>query len=116
MTLNTVQPNDREFHSCDTVGTLDKQYVLIDYHTFVKSGQHIIVFSLRVSLQDWIQKHKLVIKHRLKLDLITILRYFCNKYFIYFLMFFCFIYFYLVMISYPVTCLKLFNTWYHQRS
>ena len=96
VTLKTVHPNDREFRSYDIAGTLDKQYVLAG-----------------ISLQDWIRQHKLVIGHRLNLGLISILRYICNKYFIYFLMFSCFIYFYLVNISYPVRCLKLFNTWYH---
>ena len=47
---------------------------------------------------------------------ISILQYFCNKYFIYFLTFFYYIYFHLVNISYPVTCLKLFNTLCHQKS
>ena len=87
----------------------------VGYHSFIKSGQRIIFFWLHISLQDWIQQHQLVIRHRLN-ELISILRYFCNKYFIYFLTFFYFIYFYLVNISYPVTCLKLFNTSSHQRS
>ncbi|KAL6311366.1 hypothetical protein AAG906_011241 [Vitis piasezkii] len=54
--------------------------------------------------------------HELNQELMSILRYFCNKYFIYFLTFFYFKYFYLVNISYPVTRLKLFNTGYHQTS
>ena len=83
VTLKMVHPNDREFPSYDITGTLDKQYVLAG-----------------ISLQDWIRQHILVIGHRLNLGLISILRYFCNKYFIYFLMFFCFIYFYLVKISF----------------
>ena len=44
VTLKMVHPNDREFHSYDTVGTLDKQYVLAGYHSYVKSGQRIILF------------------------------------------------------------------------
>nr|CAN77216.1 hypothetical protein VITISV_004402 [Vitis vinifera] len=36
-----VHPNDIEFRSYDTAGTLDKQYVLAAYHSFVKSGQPI---------------------------------------------------------------------------
>ena len=42
--LETVHPNDREFHSYDIAGTLDKQYVLVGYHSFAKSGQRVIVF------------------------------------------------------------------------
>ena len=44
MTLKAVHPNDREFRSYDIAGTLDKQYVLAGYHSFLKSGQRIIVF------------------------------------------------------------------------
>ena len=44
VTLKTVHPNDREFRSYDIVGTLDKLYVLANYHSFVKSGTHIIFF------------------------------------------------------------------------
>ena len=44
MTLKTVHLNDREFRSYDIAGTLDKQYVLANYHNFVKFGQCIIVF------------------------------------------------------------------------
>ena len=44
VTLKTVHPNKREFRSYDIAGTLDKQYMLADYHSFVKSGQRIIVF------------------------------------------------------------------------
>ena len=44
VTLKTVHPNDREFRPYDIAGTLDKQYVLAGYHSFVKSGQRIIVF------------------------------------------------------------------------
>ena len=39
-----VHPNDREFPSYDTTGTLDKQYVLAGYHSYVKSAQRIIFF------------------------------------------------------------------------
>ena len=44
LTLKTVHPNNREFHSYDIVRTLDKQYVLAGNHSFVKSGQRIIFF------------------------------------------------------------------------
>ena len=44
VTLKTVHPNDREFCSYDIAETLDKQYVLVDYHTYVEYEQHIIVF------------------------------------------------------------------------
>ena len=44
LTLRTVHPNNREFCSYDIVGTLDKQYLLADNHSFVKYGQHIIFF------------------------------------------------------------------------
>ena len=44
MTLKTIDPNDREFRSYDIAGTLNKQYVLDGYHSYVESGQHIIVF------------------------------------------------------------------------
>ena len=44
VTLKTVHPNNREFRPYDTAGTLDKQYVLASYHSFVKSGQRIMVF------------------------------------------------------------------------
>ena len=44
VTLKTVCQKNREFRSNDIVGTLDKQYVLVGYHSFVKSGQCIIVF------------------------------------------------------------------------
>ena len=43
-TFKTVHPNDKEFRSYDIAGTLDKQYVLTGYHSFVESGQRIIVF------------------------------------------------------------------------
>ena len=38
VTLKTMYPNNWEFHSYDIAGTLDKQYVLADNHSFVKSG------------------------------------------------------------------------------
>ena len=44
MILKTAHPNDRELRSYDIAGTLDKQYVLVGYHSFVKSGQRIMVF------------------------------------------------------------------------
>ena len=44
VTLRMVHSNNREFHPYDTAGTLDKQYVLAGYHSFVKSGQRIIFF------------------------------------------------------------------------
>ena len=44
VTLKTVHPNNREFHPYDIAETLDKQYVLAGYHSFVKSGQLKIVF------------------------------------------------------------------------
>ena len=44
VTLKIVHLNNREFCSYDIAGTLDKQYVLVGYHSFVKSGQRIIVF------------------------------------------------------------------------
>ena len=44
VTLKAVHRNDREFRYYDIAGTLDKQYVLAGYHSFVKSGQRIIVF------------------------------------------------------------------------
>ena len=40
-----VHPNNREFRPYDIAGTLDKQYVLAGYHSFVKYGQRIIVFN-----------------------------------------------------------------------
>ena len=42
--MKTVHPNKREFRSYDIAGTLDKQYVLAGNHSFVKSGQRIILF------------------------------------------------------------------------
>ena len=44
VTMKTMHLNDREFCSYDIAGNLDKQYVLVSYHSFVKSGQHIVVF------------------------------------------------------------------------
>ena len=45
VTLKIVHPNNREFRSHGIAGTLDKQYVLADNHSFVKSRQRIIVFN-----------------------------------------------------------------------
>ena len=42
--MKIVHLNDREFRSYDIAGTLDKQYVLVGYHNFVKLGQRRIVF------------------------------------------------------------------------
>ena len=44
VTLKTMHLNNREFCSYDIAGTLDRQYVLAGYHSFVKFGQRIIVF------------------------------------------------------------------------
>ena len=44
VTLKTTYPNNREFHSYDIMGTLDEQYVLAGYDSFVKFGQRIIFF------------------------------------------------------------------------
>ena len=44
VTLKTVHPNNKEFRSYDITKTLVKQYVLVGYHSFVKSGQRIIFF------------------------------------------------------------------------
>ena len=44
VTLKTMHPNNIEFCPYDIAGTLDKQHVLAGYHSFVKSGQRIIVF------------------------------------------------------------------------
>ena len=38
VTLKTVHPSSREFRPYDIAGTLDKQYVLAGYHSFVKYG------------------------------------------------------------------------------
>ena len=65
VTLKTVHPNDRELCSYDIAKTLDKQYVLDGYHSYVESEERIIVFEHHISLQDWIQQHQLVIGHRL---------------------------------------------------
>ena len=45
VTLKTVHLNNREFHSYDIAGTLDKRDVLTGNHSFVKSGQRIIFFN-----------------------------------------------------------------------
>ena len=63
--LVTLKTNDIEFCSYDIAKTLDKQYVLDDYHSYVESGQRLIVFEHRMSVQDWIQQYQLVIGHRL---------------------------------------------------
>ena len=73
--------------------TLDKQYVFDGYHSYIESGQCIIDFEHHISLRDWIQQHQRVSGHRLIQELISILWYFYNTYFIYILMFFNFIYF-----------------------
>ena len=50
VTLKAVHRNDREFRSYDIAGTLDKQYVLAGYHSFVKYGQRRIVLLFHISL------------------------------------------------------------------
>ena len=42
--FETVHPNNREFHCYDIARTLDKRYVLVGNHSFVKSRQCIIFF------------------------------------------------------------------------
>ena len=44
VTLKIVHPNNIEFCSYDSAGTLDNKYVLAGYHSFVKFGQRIIFF------------------------------------------------------------------------
>ena len=44
VTLKMVHPNKREFLSYDIARTLDKQYVLVGNHSFLKCGQRIIFF------------------------------------------------------------------------
>ena len=44
VTLKSVHPNIREFRPYAIAGTFDKQYVLAGYHSFVKSGERIMVF------------------------------------------------------------------------
>ena len=56
-----MHPNNRELCPYDIAGTLDKQYVLAGYHSFVKAGQRIIVFQLHITLEYWIQQHQFVI-------------------------------------------------------
>ena len=63
--LEMMHINNREFCPYDIAGTLDKQYVLVGYHSFVKYGQCKIVFQLHISPQHWIRQHQLVIGHRL---------------------------------------------------
>ena len=43
VTLKTMHLNNREFCSYDIVGSLDKEYVLAGYHSFVKSRHRRIV-------------------------------------------------------------------------
>ena len=76
VTLKTVHPNNRELCCYDIAKTLDKQYVLDGYHSYVESGQRITVFEHHIGLQDWIQQQQLVIGHRLNQELILILWYF----------------------------------------
>ena len=64
VTLKRVHPIDRAFCSYVITETLGKQYVLVGYHSYVESGQHIIVFEHHISLHDWIQQHQLVIEHK----------------------------------------------------
>ena len=71
VTLKIVHPNNREFCSYDIAKPLDKQYVLDDYHSYVESGKCLIVFEHHINLQDWIQQHQLVIRHKLNQELIT---------------------------------------------
>ena len=52
VTLKRVHPNDRAFCSYVIARTLDKQYLLAGYHSYVESGQRIIVFEHYISLQD----------------------------------------------------------------
>ena len=52
VTLKIVHPNDRAFCSYVIARTLDKQYLLAGYHSYVESGQRIIVFEHYISLQD----------------------------------------------------------------
>ena len=75
VTLKRVHRNNREFRPYDIAGTFYKQYLLAGYHSFVKFGQRIIVFSFYISLWHWIRQHQLVIKHRLNQELLSIL---CN--------------------------------------
>ena len=44
VTLKTMHLNNREFRSYDIAGSLDKEYVLAGYHSFVKCGQRITIF------------------------------------------------------------------------
>ena len=70
VTLKTVHHTDREFCSYDIPETLEKQYVLVDYHSYVEYVKRIIVFEQHINLQDWIQEHQLVIRHRFIQELI----------------------------------------------
>ncbi|RVW19844.1 hypothetical protein CK203_117803 [Vitis vinifera] len=73
--FETVHPNNREFRCYDMPELLISSMCLACNHSFVKSGQRIIFFSLNISLQDWIPQHQLLIGHRLNQELISILRY-----------------------------------------
>ena len=55
VSLKTMHPNDIEFCSYDFAETLDKQYLLASYHSYVEFGQCIIVFEHYISLLDWIK-------------------------------------------------------------
>ena len=63
--MKPVHLNDKEFRSYDIAGNLDKQYVLVGYHSFVKSGQHIVVFLTPHQPTTLVRQHELVIGHRL---------------------------------------------------
>ena len=69
--LVTLKTNDIEFCSYDIAKTLDKQYVLDGYDSYVEFGQRLIVFEHHINLQDWIQQYQLVIGHKLNQELIT---------------------------------------------
>ena len=48
--LVTLKTNDIEFCSYDIAKTLDKQYVLDGYDSYVEFGQRLIVFEHHISL------------------------------------------------------------------
>ena len=73
VSLKILHPNDIEFCSYDIAETLDKQYLLASYHSYVEFGQRIIVFEHHISLHNWIQQHPFVIKQKLNQVLISIL-------------------------------------------
>lgn len=72
----------------DIAKSLDKQYVLIGYHSFVKSrvlGRInnrclIIVIFEYVHIQNWIQQNHFMIGFKINLNVISILQYFYNFY------------------------------------